>query len=315
MLTDVQKRTAEAIVNIFETGSAVGDYTNVTVVPDDPGHLTYGRSQTTLPSGNLFLLLKAYVETPNAGFADSLRPFLPRVQARDLSLDNDLGLRSLLHQAGSDLVMREVQDRFFDNVYWTPAVTAAGKLGITTALGTCVVYDSTVHGSFGLIRDRTINAVGNIGTDRVTDSDWVSRYVSLRREWLANHPNQLLRRTVYRMDALKVIIDASNWDLTLPLTVRGVRIDEVGLDGHPTRVSAQQVEERILMLATPMMRGNDVLEIQRALATRLPESHIDADGIFGPDTDRAVRQFQTSQSLKSDGIVGPATRSALGLDP
>jgi peptidoglycan hydrolase-like protein with peptidoglycan-binding domain len=117
------------------------------------------------------------------------------------------------------------------------------------------------------------------------------------------------------MDALKVIIDALNWDLTLPLTVRGVRIDESVLDGHPARVSAQQVEERILMLATPMMRGDDVLEIQRALATRLPDLHLDADGVLGTDTDRAVRQFQTMQGLKSDGIVGPATRSALGLGP
>jgi chitosanase len=236
------------------------------------------------------------------------------VQARDLSLDNDLGLRSLLHQAGSDPVMREVQDRFFDSVYWTPAVAAAGRLGITTALGTCVVYDSTVHGSFGLIRDRTIDAVGNIGAGGATERDWISRYVSLRRDWLANHPNQLLRRTVYRMDALQQIINGSNWDLTLPLTVRGVRIDDSVLSGQSTRVSAEEVEDRILMLTTPMTRGSDVVELQRALATRLPELNLEADGIFGGDTDRAVKQFQTSQGLKSDGIVGPATRSALGID-
>ena len=313
MLTDIQKRTAQAIVNIFETGSAVGDYGNVTVVANDPGHLTYGRSQTTLASGNLFLLLKAYVDTPNAEFGDSIRPFLPRVQARDLSLDNDPGLRSLLRQAGSDPVMREVQDAFFDRVYWTPALTAAEKLGITTALGSCVVYDSTVHGSFGLIRDRTIGAVGSIGTGGVTERDWSSRYVSLRREWLATHQNPLLRRCVYRMDALQGIIGASNWDLTLPLTVRGVVIDNTVLDGHPVRVSAHEVEERALMLTTPMMSGNDVAELQRALTTRLPGAHVEADGIFGSDTDRAVREFQTSLGLKSDGIVGPATRAALGL--
>jgi chitosanase len=313
VLTEIQKRVAQAIVNIFETGSAVGDYSNVTVVAGDPGHLTYGRSQTTLASGNLFLLLQEYVDTLNAEFADSIRPFLPRVEARDLSLDNNGNLRSLLRQAGNDPVMREVQDGFFDRVYWVPAVTASDGLGITSALGTCVVYDSTVHGSFRLIRDRAISAVGTIGTSGVTERDWVPRYVAIRREWLANHQNALLRRTVYRMDALRRIIDASNWDLSLPLTVRGVSIDLSVLDGHPVRVSAQEIEERTLKLTTPMMRGGDVAEVQRALADRLSGLQLQADGIFGSDTDRAVRQFQTARGLKSDGVVGPATRAALGI--
>src|SRR5690242_6887784 len=50
------KKVAEAIVNIFETGSALGNYGAVTLIPHDSGHLTYGRSQTTLGSGNLYLL-------------------------------------------------------------------------------------------------------------------------------------------------------------------------------------------------------------------------------------------------------------------
>ena len=29
--------------------------------------------------------------------------------------------------------------------------------------------------------------------------------------WLANHSNRLLRRTVYRMNALRRLIDADNW--------------------------------------------------------------------------------------------------------
>src|SRR5512139_3500789 len=76
MLTDLQKRTAQAIVNIFETGRVRGDYAQVTLIPGDTGHLTYGRSQTTLASGNLYLLVRDYCETPGAALASGLQRYL-----------------------------------------------------------------------------------------------------------------------------------------------------------------------------------------------------------------------------------------------
>jgi len=53
-------------------------------------------------------------------------------------------------------------------------------------------------------------------------------------------------------------------------------------------------------------RGPAVRRIQRAL-------DLPADGVFGPQTERAVRRFQRSRGLVADGVVGPQTRQALGL--
>jgi hypothetical protein len=39
------------------------------------------------------------------------------------------------------------------------------------------------------------------------------------------------------------------------------------------------------------------------------------DGVFGPETKRAVINFQKSKSLTPDGIVGPITANALGVQP
>jgi peptidoglycan hydrolase-like protein with peptidoglycan-binding domain len=51
--------------------------------------------------------------------------------------------------------------------------------------------------------------------------------------------------------------------------------------------------------------GRQVALLQEALGG------IKVDGVFGPETEEAVRSFQSSHDLKVDGIVGPQTSAAL----
>ncbi|MBL8601388.1 MAG: peptidoglycan-binding protein [Myxococcales bacterium] len=53
----------------------------------------------------------------------------------------------------------------------------------------------------------------------------------------------------------------------------------------------------------------------RALQEALNEAgySLDVDGDFGDGTDAAVRDFQSSNELDVDGVVGPDTWSALGV--
>lgn len=57
--------------------------------------------------------------------------------------------------------------------------------------------------------------------------------------------------------------------------------------------------------------GADVRAVQQGLNKYYGKHVLNEDGIFGPKTDKAVRQFQTERKLTADGIVGPVTRSAL----
>lgn len=57
------------------------------------------------------------------------------------------------------------------------------------------------------------------------------------------------------------------------------------------------------------MRGDGVVELQQALVDVGYE--LDVDGIFGDDTDAALRDFQASNELDVDGIAGPETWAAL----
>jgi peptidoglycan hydrolase-like protein with peptidoglycan-binding domain len=55
-------------------------------------------------------------------------------------------------------------------------------------------------------------------------------------------------------------------------------------------------------------RGGDVVRLQHKLG-------VAADGVFGPQTERALKRWQRRHGLVADGIAGPVTRRAMGLGP
>ena len=55
----------------------------------------------------------------------------------------------------------------------------------------------------------------------------------------------------------------------------------------------------------PESEGRQVALLQRALGG------VKVDGVFGPETEAAVRQFQASRGMTVDGVAGPITNAAL----
>lgn len=59
--------------------------------------------------------------------------------------------------------------------------------------------------------------------------------------------------------------------------------------------------------------GDDIFAVQNKLAAL--GYHLGADGVYGPATEAAVKEFQASHGLEVDGLVGPATyRALIGRD-
>jgi N-acetylmuramoyl-L-alanine amidase len=90
----------------------------------------------------------------------------------------------------------------------------------------------------------------------------------------------------------------------------------VGADTWSELVEAgYRIGDRTLYLRSPAFRGDDVRELQRML-NALGFDAGKQDGIFGPRTAHAVREFQRNVGAKVDGIVGLDTvRSLEGMRP
>jgi peptidoglycan hydrolase-like protein with peptidoglycan-binding domain len=64
---------------------------------------------------------------------------------------------------------------------------------------------------------------------------------------------------------------------------------------------------RSLLLQEPRLEGDDVRLVQRRLSALGYTEVGAADGIFGPNTEAAVRAFQADNGLDADGVIGPQT--------
>ncbi len=302
MLTTTQSRTVQAIVNLFETSQVRGDYGQVTLLAGDTGHLTFGRSQTTLGSGGLHTLMARYCANSGARFGARLEKWLPAMQARDVALDRDLVLHNILRATADDPVMRDTQDTFFDQEYFAKAMRAAEKAGIREPLGCAVIYDSYVHGAFSIVSKLVSGTPASRG-----ERAWLADYVAARRNWLATSSRADLRATTYRMDAFARLIELGMWGLELPLVVRGAELSEATLAALPTTCyDGPQPGARALVFQTsaPLCRGLDVRLVQVALGER--GANVRADGVFGRASANCVADLQRTKGMPVTGVADAA---------
>ena len=106
------------------------------------------------------------------------------------------------------------------------------------------------------------------------------------------------------------------------LRARGYDLDVDGVFGPQTQARVEDFQtdnnlkedaivgpetwQALIIQVSQGKSGQEVRAVQRLLRDKFGYN-IAVDGIFGPDTANAVKQFQNSKGLKVDGIVGPQT--------
>jgi chitosanase len=220
-MSDV-KNKIQKIVNVFESGAPDGDYGCISLYEDGPNgikQVTYGKSQTT-EWGNLRDLVKMYIDN-DGQYSDVLRAYLDDIGHS--SLVSDKNFIHILKQASKDEVMRQTQDAFFDKHYWEPAKAWFDKNQFKTNLAMLVIYDSFIHSGSILkfLREKFSEKVPVNGGD---EKKWIESYCQARLNWLENHSNPILRKTVYRVKNFLTAIEQENWDLSETFIANGQKI-------------------------------------------------------------------------------------------
>lgn len=125
--------------------------------------------------------------------------------------------------------------------------------------------------------------------------------------------DRLIRLGLLPPDAAEMFDEAMDAAVRSFQQHQGLNVD--GIVGTETFRRLEEVRwglgDRVLSYSAGHMQiGDDALTLQR----RLTDMGFDSgrvDGVFGPSTDHALRDFQRNVGLESDGICGPMTLRAL----
>ena len=121
--------------------------------------------------------------------------------------------------------------------------------------------------------------------------------------WLDSMRRSRRRRAAARRERLhRLRVRGSSTSLVV-VAVMVASIGAGAAVGHSGSSSSARSTAQVLKVGS---RGASVAALQRALG-------VAADGVFGPQTRRAVRRFQRRKGLAVDGIAGLQTLRALGI--
>lgn len=230
-----QKRRAEQLISIFENGTTEIQYGYVEYLGDGRGY-TCGRAGFTTGTGDALEVVKRYTKrVPNNPLVQFL-PELERLNAlpEDSKERDDVsgleGFAEAWESLADDKIFRAAQDEVVDEWYYQPALNRANQVGIQTALGKVIFYDTIIqHGEgddpdgFPALIAVTKKKMGGTPNTGIDEKKWLAAFLQVRRADLAHAHNPDTRdewaESVGRVDSLMQLLRSGNFDLHGPFTI------------------------------------------------------------------------------------------------
>jgi chitosanase len=215
---------ADKVVSTFENSTVDIQYGYAEDIKDGRG-ITAGRAGFTSSTGDLLEVVQRYCQqVPNSPLAAYL-PALEAVNGSGSTKGLEGFTQSWATAATTDPHLRTVQDQVVDETYFIPAMKQADDVGIHTALGQLIIYDTIIQQGDGTdpdslpaIVEETINKEG-LATGH--EAEWLKRFLEIRQRHLqrANDPatRKDWRESMPRVATLQSILRSGNFDLRPPL--------------------------------------------------------------------------------------------------
>ncbi|MFJ9843199.1 chitosanase [Kitasatospora sp. NPDC101155] len=229
-LTPDQRRRADQLISVFENSTTAIQYAYAENINDGRG-VTAGRAGFTTNDGDALKVVRAYTAvSPD----NPLARFIPELERLAAAGSGDTGglpegdYIAAWKQAAEDPAFRQVQDDQVDQRYFTPAMSQADQLGLTTALARAELYDASIqHGNgseydaLPALIDRTDAKVGT--PSAAGERAWLDAFFDVRIDDLNNPANSSTadewRKSVDRVECLRRIAATGNYDLDGPFSI------------------------------------------------------------------------------------------------
>jgi chitosanase len=234
-LTPNQKAVAEAMTSIWENDTPILDYAYSENIHDGRGY-TSGRAGFCTGTGDAIQVVDCYDKLRTAAGGNLMAKYMPAlttINDKYNQTGRDQGDTSLLDAVGNWVSdwgasyrtaatqgdFKQCQDQISDLLYYTPAMQAATKTGLTTALTRAALYDMWINQGDDALVKSTNSALGvgsAIGVgNAVSEDQWLQKFLELRRDLLAG--DATWASSVDRVAGYEKARRRANWDLGKPV--------------------------------------------------------------------------------------------------
>lgn len=233
-MTAEQRRRADQLVSIFEDSTTTIQYANAENLDDGRG-VTAGRAGFTTGTCDALEVVKVYNTAAKNPEKSVFVPFMSELvhlckeHSGDTDTLDETAFIKAWRTAAKDPLFHQAQDRVLDRFYFLPAMEAADRLGLKSALARATLYDAAIQHGIGDDPDglatliaRTNDRVGS--PEGTYEPDWLYAFFDVRKEDLENPADKASRdawrESVDRVACMRTIADKGNTSLKGPINCK-----------------------------------------------------------------------------------------------
>jgi chitosanase len=226
-----QQGRIDAVVSVFENGSTEVQYGYVEDLDDGRG-FTAGRAGFTSATGDLLDVVERHAATEPDGELAGYLPELERLaEAQSDDVSGLEGFPEAWTAAAEQPDLRRAQDEVVAETYLEPALAWADDLGMRSAVGALVLFDTIVQHGEGddpdglpaLVAETALQQ-GETPADGADETEWLLVFLEVRDEHLLDAADPDTREewaeSADRTEALATLVEHGPVDLDEPFTVQ-----------------------------------------------------------------------------------------------